>query len=439
MSVIPIDGRRHVCVIGAGIAGVSAAHTLQQRYRVTLLERERRIGGHTNTVTIPEGPDAGTPVDTGFIVLNNRTYPGLHRLFQEWGVRVRNSDMSFSFHDVDTGFHYAGTNAAGLFAQRRNIMRPRFWNFLREIVAFGRTGLDDLKTRAAEPLTLGEYFKARGFSNELRDHYVLPMGAAIWSTPPGQMLDYPAEVFLRFFNNHGLLALTDQPQWQTVIGGSNAYLRAFERQFSGDIRIGVDIAGVSRTGDGVDVIMRDGVVERFDEVVIATHADQALALLTDPSDTERELLGAWEYQNNHVLLHTDERVMPPRAAWASWNYRRESARGGEAPISATYHMNRLQGLDTKRNYCVTLNTSEPIDPSHVIAEFNYTHPIFTFESIASRARLSAINGERHTWFCGSYFGYGFHEDAVQSGLAVARGLGASLDGAVDTITWRKAG
>jgi predicted NAD/FAD-binding protein len=411
----------HVAVIGAGVAGITAAYLLGQRHRVTLFEKQARLGGHTNTIVIEHGPDAGAAVDTGFIVLNNRTYPGLHRMLSEWGVGVRSSDMSFSYYSEPTGFHYAGTSPNGLFAQRKNLLRPGFWRFLAEIPRFGMNGLQDLRRGAAAGLPLDEYLERRGYSERLRDDYILPMGAAIWSTPPARMREYPAQVFLRFFANHGLLTIIRAPQWQSVVGGSHSYIEAFRRMFSGDVVTRASITGVRRTDGGIVLHHRDRGDTSFDHVVMATHADEALALLVDASREERDLLGVWRYQLNRTVLHTDTRLLPPnRRAWASWNYRRETSRGEDQPISVTYHMNRLQGLKTSAEYCVTLNTSHAIDPALAIATFDYMHPTYTFESIASQTRLKALNGTGRTWFCGSYFGHGFHEDAVQSALSVVK-------------------
>jgi predicted NAD/FAD-binding protein len=412
-------GGLRIGIVGAGVAGITTATLLDRRHRVCLLEKNARLGGHTNTVVVEDGPDAGTAVDTGFIVLNDKTYPGLHYMLRRWGVRVRDSDMSFSFFSEENGSQYAGPHTGGLFARRRNLFHPGFWRFLAEIPRFRLKARRDLESGYASGLTLEEYFRRRGYSTRLREEYVVPMGAAIWSTPPVQMLDYPAEVFLRFFKNHGLLNVGRELQWQTVVGGSHSYIRVFERTFNGEIISAAPVTTVRRSNDRVLVHTSDGNAREFDHVVLATHADEALGLLADPTPEESRLLGAWRYQLNRTVLHTDTSLLPPnRRAWASWNYRRESGPGDEKSVSITYHMNRLQGLKTEAQYCVTLNTSRTIDPASVIARFDYTHPLYDFESIATQSPLEALNGNNRTWYCGSYMGYGFHEDAVQSAMAV---------------------
>lgn len=416
-----------VAIIGGGVAGIVSAWLLQRRHQVTLFERNDYVGGHTNTVTIPEGPDAGTPVDTGFIVLNDRTYPLLHRFLAGLDVPVRDADMSFGFACELTGLQYAGTTLNGLFAQRLNLVSPRMHRMIADIVRFNRRARSDLESGSVADLTLAEYLGRIGLGDAFRDYYLLPMGAAIWSTSAHRMLEFPAESFLRFFLNHGLLSLTDRPQWQTVVGGSQSYVRAFLKSFRGQVRTGTRLHGVRREDDGAIVMHEDGGSERFDRVVIATHADEALALLRDPSDEERRLLGAWEYARNPTVLHTDVSFLPAnRRAWASWNYRREAQAGSHVPLSVTYHMNRLQGLRTARQYCVTLNSQRAFAEGSVIASFPYKHPQYTFRSLATQAELPRLNGQRSTYFAGSYFGYGFHEDAVRSGAEVGRLFGEEL-------------
>lgn len=416
-----------VAVIGGGVSGIVSAWLLQRRHRVTLFERNDYVGGHTNTVTIPDGPDAGTPVDTGFIVLNDRTYPLLHRFLASLEVPVRDADMSFGFACELTGLQYAGTTLNGLFAQRLNIVSPRMHGMIADVVRFNRRARVDLESGIVVDLTLAEYLARLQVGDAFRDYYLLPMGAAIWSTNAHRMLEFPAESFLRFFLNHGLLTLTDRPQWQTVVGGSQSYVRAFLKAFQGEVRTGTRLHAVRREESGVTLLHDDGRSERFDRVVIATHADEALALLADPSDDERRLLGAWEYARNPTVLHTDNSFLPSnRRAWASWNYRREAQAGSHIPLSVTYHMNRLQGLSTARQYCVTLNSQREFAEGSVIASFPYKHPQYTFRSLATQAELPRLNGRRNTFFAGSYFGYGFHEDAVRSGNEVGRLFGESL-------------
>ena len=412
-----------VAVIGGGVAGIVSAWELSKAgWSVALFEKEARVGGHTHTVLVEDGPDAGTPVDTGFIVLNDKTYPGLHKFLAELGVSWRWSEMSFGYHDAGSGLQYAGTSLSGLFAQRGNLLSPSFWSFLMEIGRFGRVASADLDAGALEGAPLGDYLRARDFSRAFVDHYAAPMGGAIWSTGLSEMMDFPARTFVRFFKNHGLLSLADRPRWQTVTGGSHSYVKAFLARFTGRVERGAGVASLRRlSGGGVEVSVRGRAPERFDRAVVACHADEALALLADPSDAERRVLGAWHYLDNRTVLHTDESFMPPnRRAWASWNYKREPGEDGRSGVSVTYDMNRLQGLDSRRRYLVTLNPRREPRPGTVLRDLNYKHPGYGFAAIGSQAELPSLSGTRDTWFAGSYHGYGFHEDAVQSALAVAR-------------------
>lgn len=414
-----------IAIIGSGVAGITTAHLLARQHQVTIFEKNGYVGGHTNTIVVEDGPDAGTPVDTGFIVTNDRTYPNFKRLLADLGVGVRDSDMSFGFQCRQRGLLYASRNLNSLFAQRGNLLRPSFLRMLAEIPRFNRIAATDLAAGKINGATLGDYVKERRFYPGLVSSYLAPMGAAIWSTPQDQILEYPAESFLRFFENHGLLTIRDQPQWQTVIGGSHAYVKAFQKRFPGQIVLKAGVTAIRRTPEGV-VIERDrGTPQTFDQVVLATHADEALALLADPSADERRLLGAWRYERNRAVLHTDRSLLPERRrAWASWNYFRN--RNREAPVSVTYHMNRLQGLKTTRDYCVSLNDTRPIPERCILREILYTHPVYTFDSLATQSELPSLNGVHNTYFCGSYFGYGFHEDAVTAGLGVARHFGVEL-------------
>lgn len=411
--------RRRVAVVGGGVAGVSAAHLLAKEHDVTLFERNGYVGGHTLTVPIPSGPDAGTPVDMGFIVLNDRTYPLLHSLLQEWGVPWRWADMSFGYWDEGTDLMYSGQNLATLFAQPTNLLRPAYWRFLSEIVGFGRATLKDLRAGALGDRTLGRYLEDGGWSADLTYHYIVPMGSAIWSAPVGEMLDFPVELFARFCDNHGLLDLSDRPRWQTVVGGSQSYVRAFLKAFPGTVHTASPVASLRRQDDAAVVRLADGREHRFDDLFVAAHADEALKLLADPTEEERRLLGPWRYHPNRVVLHSDASVLPPnRRAWASWNYRRPA--GAQARLATlTYDMTNLQGLKSKERWCVTLN--EDRERPGTVRDLTMHHPAFTYESAETQGRLPSLNGARRTWFCGSYFGYGFHEDAVRSAFdAVAQ-------------------
>ena len=419
------DGKR-VAVIGAGVAGITAAHLLQRRHDVVLFEKENRLGGHTNTVALPDGPDAGTPIDTGFIVCNDWTYPNFLKLLGELDVPVRDSDMSFSFNCLRSGLEYAGTNLNTLFAQRRNLLSPPFWRMLLDIIRFNRNALAALESGRLHGQTLGGFVEAGAYSRRFTEHYLLPMGAAIWSTPSAEMLRFPAEAFVKFCRNHGLLNIEHRPTWKTVVGGSISYLRAFEKRFRGSIRLSSPVAHVRRENGRIVVRPGNSPDESFDAVVIASHADEALAMLADPSDDERRLLGPWRYEENLTLLHSDPRVMPrARRAWSSWNYVREDG-AADAAVSVTYHMNRLMGLTTRNEYFVTLNGARPPQDGSVVRKMVYTHPTYTFDSLGTQAQLPRLQGVRGTYFCGSYHGFGFHEDAVSSGLAVAAQFGESL-------------
>lgn len=421
----PEGNQQHIAVIGAGVAGITAAHLLQRVARVTLYEKNARLGGHTNTVVIEHGPDTGTPVDTGFIVLNDKTYPLLHQLLKQLTCPVRWSDMSFGYCSEKTGFFYAGTDLSGLFAQRRNLVRPSYYRFLNEIIQFGRRARRDLDAGTVGNQSLGDY--VRGLSPDTVSCYIIPMAAAIWSATQRDILDFPAQTLLSFWRNHGLLSLTNRPRWQTVVGGSHAYVKSFARSFCGRIRLRADLATIRRHPDHVALVHRDGETETYDGVVLATHADEALALLENPTPDERRLLGAWRYQENRTLLHTDLSFMPSRRqAWASWNYLEHAGTNPDSPVPVTYHMNRLQGLRTVEEYFVTLNPDrEPVRGS-LIRDILYHHPVFSEAAVATQRELPSLQGQLRTWYCGSYFGYGFHEDAVRSAVQMAELHGADL-------------
>ncbi|RMD75002.1 MAG: amine oxidase [Bacteroidetes bacterium] len=419
----PASEKKRVAVIGGGVAGIVSAWQLRNDCEVSLFECNDYLGGHTNTVTIPDGPDAGLGIDTGFIVLNDRTYPNFRRFLNELEVPTRDSEMSFSFQCDETGFTYAGNSLKGLFAQRANLVKPSFYRFLFEIVRFSRNAQKDLREERIPQLTLGEYLQRGGYSRFMIDHYLLPMAAAIWSTPTLRAADFPAGSFLHFFANHGLLDLRDRPQWMTVVGGSHAYVKAFRRRFNGQVELQARIATILRDEKGVRLVFEDGHAEEFDRVVVATHADQALKLLGDADKMERRLLGAWRYQPNHTVLHTDIRLLPRLpATWSAWNFVRARGDQQDTPVYVSYCMNILQGLKTEQTYIVTLNHQGEFAPGSVIARFDYQHPQYDFASITTQKGLPGLNGRRHTWFCGSYFGYGFHEDAVRSAVAVAESM-----------------
>ncbi len=421
------SGQLKIAVVGGGVAGITASYLLQRKHEVTLFEKNDYLGGHTNTIVIKDGPDAGTPVDTGFIVLNDKTYPLLHRLLKQLNVPVRTSDMSFSFYNEKTGMQFAGTGLSGIFSQKSNLFRPSFWKMLKEIRRFGVVSKQAIEKNNLSNVSMGDFLKEHHFSQKTIDQYIIPMGSAIWSTSPGKMLDFPAETLLRFFNNHGLLSLYDIPQWQTVASGSHAYVKSFLNSFQGTVHLNARIDHIKRTENNVSITFMDGKEIPFDCVVMAAHADESLQLLQDPSPDEKKLLGSWNYEKNVTVLHTDDTVLSPnKKTWASWNYVREKEGDESGGATLTYHMNRLQGLETHHQYFVTLNRIKPIPQDKIIREFDYTHPTYTFDAIDSQKELPKLNGVRNTYFCGSYFGYGFHEDAVRSGVEVARAFGLEL-------------
>jgi predicted NAD/FAD-binding protein len=416
-----------VVVVGSGVAGLTAAYLLQQKHRVTLLEKNTYAGGHSNTVVLPDGPDAGTAIDTGFIVCNDQTYPLFLRLLARLGCPTQPSEMSFGFHSEVTGLQYAGTGWRGLFASPRNAVNPRYLAMLAEIIRFSSRARADLAAGLLRGRTIGDYLAWRGFSEHVTRSYIVPMAAAIWSATQRSIRDFPAEALIRFWANHGLLSLRNRPNWMTVAGGSHRYVKTLLSQLQMPCRLGAAIAHIRREHNGAVLTMRDGTEERYDAVVLAAHADEALRLLADPSEAERRLLGAWSYQENRTLLHTDESVMPSnRHAWASWNHVQRRGGSDDDPVAVSYHMNRLQNLSAQRSYFVTLNNGHSVRREHVLREILYTHPVYTFEAMATQDALPQLNGVRRTFFCGSYFGYGFHEDAVRSAVEVARRLGTDL-------------
>jgi uncharacterized protein len=417
------SSKLNIAIAGGGVAGIVAAYLLQQRHQVTLFEKNNYVGGHTHTVSIPDRPDAGTMVDTGFIVHNDRTYPNFIKFIGQLGVERVKCPMSFSYFDRRTRFQYS---SATPFADWKNLFSLSFWRFLADILRFNKLTLQSLGTGGLDNMTLGQYLVKHGFNQKFINQYIIPMGAAIWSTPDDQMMEFPAKTFARFFENHGLLALTDQPQWYTIKGGSSQYVHAFMKIFQGKIFTNCPVMKIVRENEKVKLSLGED-EQIFDAVVIAAHADEAFAMLADLSAQEEKLLSPWRYTPNKTILHRDASYLPPlRRARASWNYIREDNVADSPAMTMTYYMNLLQRLKTRSDYCVTLNPSRPIDPSTVIGEFDYTHPQYSFESTRTQPELDSLNGVRNTYFCGSYFRYGFHEDAVASAVNVAAKFGITL-------------
>ena len=416
--------RPSLAVIGSGIAGLGAAWLLHRHFDLRVFEAEPRIGGHSNTVTVHDGHNE-LPVDTGFIVFNPVNYPNLTTLFERLDVPTAATDMSFAV-SVDHGrLEYSGTNLAGLFAQPRNLVRPAFHRMLVDIVRFNRAAraLARDSTLGAE-MPLGDFLDALRVGHAMRDHYLLPMAAAIWSCSTAAMLDFPARSLARFFDNHGLLNINDRPQWHTVRGGSRAYIERLTAPFADCIERGDRVVSVQPGRGGVMVRTESGRRSRFDHVVIAAHADQALEMLSTPSDRQRALLSRFRYQSNRAVLHRDARLMPRRRrVWSSWNYLRDGQHQRADAVSVTYWMNALQPLATRQDYFVSLNPLDEPAERLTDAEFEYMHPVFDAQAVAAQAALREIQGEGNVWLCGSYFGYGFHEDGLSSALEVAARLG----------------
>ncbi len=419
-------------IIGAGISGLTAAYRLQDQHDITVLERDQRIGGHTHTVEVTiEGRTYA--IDTGFIVFNERTYPNFVALLNELGVASQPTEMGFSVRDVSTGLEYNGTSFNGLFAQRRNFIRPRFYRMLRDILRFYREAPQELaETANDESLTVGEYVRRKRYSAEFVDWHLLPMGAAIWSCPLGTFAEFPVRFIIEFYERHGLLSVTNRPIWRVIQGGSRTYVTALTERFRNRIRCGVEIVGIRRSELEVVVTLSTGETLTYDHLIVACHADQALSLLSDPSDLERDVLSRFPYQTSTAVLHTDPSVLPRRRrAWAAWNYllpdpsldaNTSQSRGA----SVTYQMNILQRLPADAPCLnVTLNQTDAIDPQRVLRTMEYAHPVFTTERAAVQARHPELIQHRRTSYCGAYWRYGFHEDGVVSAFRVCAALQAT--------------
>ncbi|MDJ0712211.1 MAG: FAD-dependent oxidoreductase [Woeseiaceae bacterium] len=405
-----------IAIIGTGIAGNTAAWKLRDRHDITVYESAGYVGGHTNTIDVDE---QGRPlaVDTGFIVFNDRTYPNFIAMLEEIGQDWQDSEMSFSVHSEDRRIEYNGSSLNGLFAQRRNLLRPSFYRMVSDILRFNRDAVSDIQDFGRQ-LTLGEYLSARNYSKQFADDYLVPMIAAIWSAEPVSVYDMPALFLVRFFKNHGLLQLKDRPQWRVIKGGSREYVRRLVAAHRENIRLNSPVTSVTRYADGVELTSASGGREKYDCVFVACHSDQALALLTDPTPAEEAVLGAIQYQGNEAVLHTDISALPrSRRAWAAWNYFLPS--GAKDHVAVSYNMNILQGLNTEETYIVTLNDDSRIDPARIIKRIQYDHPMYTLDTITVQMRQEEINCER-TFYCGAYWRNGFHEDGVVSALNAVR-------------------
>lgn len=413
-----------IAIIGSGISGLTAAYVLNRRHDVTLFETAGYIGGHTNTVLVNEG-DRTLPIDTGFIVFNELNYPHLTQLFNHLGVPSRESQMSFSVHCERSGLEYNGSTLTTLFSQRTNLAKPKFWRLLSDILAFNKRALRALTDGLSDALSIGEFAAQGAYGKLLYSHYLAPMGAAIWSCPTHRFHDFPARFVIEFMANHRLLQVNDRPLWRTVEGGSYRYVAPLTNRFADKIHLQTAAHKVTRTTTGASVTFSDGRAQTYDHVIVATHADQALSLLAAADSVEQELLGAFPYQFNEAVLHTDSQMLPDsKRAWASWNYRLSNA----APdrVTMTYNMNILQGLTAEKTYCVTLNQTDRIDPQQVIKRIGYHHPRFGPGLHAAQTRHYELIDRAGVSFCGAYWGHGFHEDGVTSALRVCEAFGLSL-------------
>ena len=416
-------GRPTLAIVGTGVAGMGCAHLLQGSHDLTVFEQADYVGGHTNTVEVQEGAGR-VAFDTGFMVFNRVTYPRLVRLFEELRVPVKRTDMSFSVQHVPTRLEYSGSSLSHLFAQRRNLFRPSHYRMLWQVNRFNSEAVAALSDPRWAGASIGEYVEARGYGRDFLDLYLVPMSAAVWSTPPGKMLEFPAMTLIRFFHNHGFLGLHTQHPWWTVEGGSREYVRRLVPPFQDRIRLSDPVTFVRRLADGgAEVGTRSGWRGRFDRVILAAHADQSLAMLQDADAEERRLLGEFQYQPNEAVVHTDESEMPrARMAWAAWNYRIDAVPGGGTRPSTVYWMNRLQGVSDRVNYFVSINGGARVDPGRVLMRLAYEHPLFSLGAIRAQEGLPGLNRRsagQAVFFCGSYFRYGFHEDAFSSAVDVA--------------------
>ena len=412
---------KKTAIIGAGIAGLGCAYFLHPRHDVTIYEQNDYAGGHTNTVTVAE-EGREVPIDTGFMVYNEVTYPNLTRLFRELNVAVKPTSMSFSVRHDPTGLEYCGSSLNHLFAQRKNLLRPRFWKMVLQINRFNQEAVAALKSGADAAVSVGDYVRQRNYGDDFLKFYLIPMSAAVWSTPPDKMLEFPAFTLLRFFHNHGFLGLHTQHPWLTVAGGARNYVAKITAPLRDRVSLGRGVSAVRREAGRVKVTDQGGRSEVFDQAILASHADQSLAMLADADAEEKSLLGEFKYQSNHAILHTDDSVMPRnRRCWSSWNYRIGGAGAGGPAASTIYWMNRLQGVSERQNYFVSINGEDLIKPGTVLKRIRYEHPLFNLGAVRAQSQLPALNARRtNIYFCGSYFRYGFHEDAFSSALDLCR-------------------
>lgn len=410
-----------VAIVGTGIAGMISAYLLNDDYDITVFEKNDYVGGHTHTVTVDE--DGGhVPIDTGFIVFNKTNYPNLLKLFDRLSVSYKPTNMSFSVQHIPENLEYNGSGFNGIFGQRKNLANPSFYKMLFDINRFNQQSAEVLNEPHYADYSLGDYIEEKKFGRDFKEKYLLPMNSAIWSTPPEKSLEFPLVTLVRFFKNHGLLGVNSHFQWYTVDGGSWQYRDKLIESFRDRIKLNAEVVSLSRSSKGVEIIDVNGHFHQFDKVVLAGHADQSLALLTDPTNEELDLLGKFSYQPNRVTLHTDDSIMPKRKrVWSAWNYRIEK-KNGSWLTSTVYDMNTLQQVSEKQNYFLSVNDTGIVDESKILKEFEYDHPVFNLEAVKAQKHLASLNEKGQVYYCGSYFGYGFHEDALKSGIEASEKL-----------------
>ena len=416
---------KKVAVIGSGISGLVSAYLISQKHQVFLFEKDQRLGGHTATIDV-EVDGQPYAIDTGFIVFNDRTYPNFLALLEQIGIDKQETEMSFSVQNKLTGLEYNGHSLNSLFSQRKNLLNPKFWGLLKSIVRFNNLAKAYYRdNKHTKGITLGEFLDEQGFDRYFSEHYILPMTAAIWSTSLSQARAFPLAFFIQFFYHHGLLDITNRPQWYVIPGGSRNYIEKLTPRFADNIKLNADIKSVKRNEQGVELLFNDGSTEQFDEVVLACHSDQALALLAEPTEQEQQVLGQLPYSDNEVVLHLDDTMLPKhKLSWASWNY--QLTGDTERPAAVTYNMNILMGLSQAPTFCVTLNQTEQIQADKILAKFNYHHPVISPDSYLAQQRREEICGKSGIHFAGAYWYQGFHEDGVRSALDVAKRFGVSL-------------
>jgi uncharacterized protein len=411
-----------LAIIGTGIAGMGAAYFLYKEYDITLFEKNNYVGGHTNTAVVKE-ESQDIYIDTGFMVFNKVTYPNLTKLFEVLDVPVKKTKMSFSVLHLESGLEYAGTGLNGLFAQRKNLINPQFIKMLFQINRFNKICIETLENPVYNDYTIAEYVKEKGFGRDFLNKYLVPMSSAVWSSPPDLMLNFPIKTIVRFFHNHGFLGLNTQHQWYTVVNGSRSYRERIIKQYKDRIHVGNGVQKVWRENGKIKILTDKNETHNFDKVIFASHADESLNMMADPTGLEKELLSKFKYQHNKATLHTDDKIMPKnKKVWSSWNYRIEE-KGGNVRTSTIYYMNSLQQVSKNKDYFVSINDPGNIPDDKIILSIDYHHPLFDLDAIKAQEKLGQINGQgNNTYYCGSYFKYGFHEDAFTSALELSKQL-----------------